>query len=194
LPLDEQDLVLGLRERREDCVRMFLDRYRSLFHHCIGHFETDHASREDLYQDVVLYVLDRLQQDRFDPSKGSFGTWLYRVAWCRCVDLKRKQGARRNPRLTAVGDRMPERVDGSPGPGELVGDAEIGGLVRRALETLDEHERALLDLRFVEGRTLGEISEELDISLEQAKYRLKRASTSLRKVLLNQFAMEEAAE
>jgi RNA polymerase sigma factor (sigma-70 family) len=66
--------------------------------------------------------------------------------------------------------------------------------VRQALETLDEHEQRLLDLRFVEGRTLGEISQELDISLEQAKYRLKRASTSLRKVLLNQFAMEQAAE
>lgn len=192
--VDEQELVQGLRERREECVGVFLERYRSLFHHCIGHFETDYSSREDLYQDVVLYVLDRLEQDRFDPSKGSFGTWLYRVAWCRCVDLKRKQGARRNPRLTAVGDKLPERPDSHPGPGEEVGEAEIGGLVRQALETLDEHEQRLLDLRFVEGRTLGEISQELDISLEQTKYRLKRASTSLRKVLLNQFAMEQAAE
>jgi RNA polymerase sigma-70 factor (ECF subfamily) len=192
--VDEQDLVQGLREGREESVRLFLERYRSLFHHCIGHFETDHASREDLFQDVVVYVLERLEKDRFDPSKGSFGTWLYRVAWCRCVDLKRKESARRTPRLTSVGDQMPERIDLQPGPGEVVGDAEIGVLVRRALEHLEPEERDLLDLRFVEGRTLGEISKELDISLEQAKYRLKRASTSLRRVLLNQFAMEEAAE
>lgn len=173
---------------------MFLERYRPLFHHCIGHFETDHSAREDLYQDVVLYVLDRLDRDRFDSTKGSFGTWLYRVAWCRCVDLKRKQAARRNPRLSTCGDMLPERTDESPGPGDQAGDAEIGDLVRRGMATLEPEERALLELRFVDERTIGEISTALSISLEQTKYRLKRASTSLRRVLLNDFAMEEAAD
>jgi RNA polymerase sigma-70 factor (ECF subfamily) len=192
--LDEQDLVLGLREGREESVRLFLERYRPLFYHCIGHFETEHSSRDDLYQDVVVYVLERFHQDCFDASKGSFGTWLYRVAWCRCVDLKRKQGARRNPKLLPVGDQMPERVDHSLGPGDIAGQAEIGGLVRRGMASLEPEERELLELRFVDGRTIGEISETMSISLEQAKYRLKRASTSLRRVLLNEFAMEEATE
>jgi RNA polymerase sigma factor (sigma-70 family) len=192
--VDEQELVAGLRQRREETVAVFLARYRPLFYHCIGHFEGDHAAREDLYQDVVLYVLDRLDKDSFDPDKGSFGTWLYRVAWCRCVDLKRKEGARRNTRLTPIGDRMPERVDPTPGPGTTAGEAEIGSLVRRGMAALDPEERALLELRFVEERTIGEISQRLAISLEQTKYRLKRASTSLRRVLLNDFALEEAAE
>jgi RNA polymerase sigma-70 factor (ECF subfamily) len=192
--LDEQDLVLRLRQHEGDAVALFLERYRPLFYHCIGHFETDHAGREDLYADVTWYVLERLDRDRFDAGKGSFGTWLYRVAWCRCVDLKRKQSARRNPKLMPVGDRMPERIDTSPSPGEIAGDAEIGDLVRRGMATLDREERELLELRFVDGRTIGEISESMSISLEQAKYRLKRASTSLRRVLLNEYAMEEAAE
>ena len=194
MELEEQDLVEGLRQRREETVAVFLERYRPLFHHCIGHFETDHSAREDLYQDVVLYVLDRLDRDRFDSTKGSFGTWLYRVAWCRCVDLKRKQAARRNPRLSTCGDMLPERTDESPGPGDQAGDAEIGDLVRRGMAMIEPEERALLELRFVDERTIGEISTELSISLEQTKYRLKRASTSLRRVLLNDFAMEEAAE
>ena len=186
--VEEQDLVLGLRERREETVAVFLERYRPLFYHCIGHFESDHAAREDLYQDVVVYVLDRLDRDRFDAGKGSFGTWLYRVAWCRCVDLKRKQAARRNPKLTTSGELLPERIDESPGPGE----AEIGDLVRRAMAALEVEERALLEMRFVDGRTIGEIAAELAISIEQTKYRLKRASTALRRVLLNDFAMEAA--
>lgn len=190
--LEEQELVAGLRERRPGDVAAFLERYRSLFYHCIGHFESDHSAREDLFQDIVLYVLDRLDQDSFDPEKGSFGTWLYRVAWCRCVDLKRKAGARRNPKLTPVGDRVPERVDASPGPGDVAGETEIGDMVRRGLSLLDEEERALLQMRFVDDRTIGEIAEALSISIEQTKYRLKRASTALRRVLLNDFAMEDA--
>src|SRR6187551_2857004 len=140
---------------------MFLERYRPLFFHCIGHFETDHSARDDLYQDVVIYVLDRLDRDSFDPAKGSFGTWLYRVAWCRCVDLKRKQGARRHPRLTSVGDRVPERADQAPTPGEVAGQTEIGGLVQRGMACLEAEERQLLELRFVDERTIAEISEAL---------------------------------
>lgn len=186
-------MVASLRARPREGVSTFLERYRSLFHHCIGHFETEHSAREDLFQDIILYVLDRLDQGSFDPDKGSFGTWLYRVAWCRCVDLKRKAGARRNPKLLPLGDKMPERADGRPTPGEVAGDEEVGDLVRRGMAHLDEEERALLVMRYVDDRTIGEISEALSISLEQTKYRLKRASTALRRVLLNDLAMEDAA-
>jgi RNA polymerase sigma-70 factor (ECF subfamily) len=190
--LEEFELVAGLRERREESITTFLERYRSLFFHCIGHFESDHAAREDRFQEVVIYVLERLDQGSFDADKGTFGTWLYRVAWCRCVDLKRKDGARRNPKLTPVGDKVPERADASLGPGEMAGEGEIGTIVRRGMATLDPEERTLLEMRFVDDRTIGEISEALSISIEQTKYRLKRASTALRRVLLNDFAMEDA--
>jgi RNA polymerase sigma-70 factor (ECF subfamily) len=190
--LEDLQLVAGLRERREEAVRTLLERYRSLFFHCIGNFESDPSAREDLHQDVILYVLDRIDQGSFDPEKGSFGTWLYRVAWCRCVDLKRKASSRRTPRLTPVGDKVPERADGGPGPGELAGTEEIGGIVQRGMAELQDEEQQLLVLRFVDGRTLVEIAEELGISLEQAKYRLRRAATSLRRVLLNDLAIEEA--
>ena len=192
--MEEHVLVEGLRSRDEEAVAAFLERYRSLFFHCIGHFEADAAAREDLYQDLVLYVLERLDQDRFDSAKGSFGTWLYRVAWCRCVDEKRKQSARRRPRLATIGEDMPDREDETPGPDERAGADELGGVVRGAMSELDPEERALLDLRFVQGETLGEISRELAISLEQTKYRLRRAQVALRRVLLNQYATLEVPE
>ncbi len=190
--MEEPELVHGLRQRDEKAVAVFLERYRSLFYHCIGHFESEPGAREDLYQDLVLYVLERLDRDRFDSSKGSFGTWLYRVAWCRCVDIKRKESARRRPRLATLGEELPERQDEAPGPAETVGSSEIGQFVREALSTLAPQEQALLDLRYLQGETLVEIAEELSISLEQTKYRLRRATISLRKVLLNQYALEEA--
>jgi RNA polymerase sigma-70 factor (ECF subfamily) len=188
---NELELVEGLRRRHEASVQGFLERYRSLFYHCIGHFETEPGAREDLYQDLVLYVLERLDRDSFDAGKGSLGTWLYRVAWCRCVDLKRKEGARRRPKLSTGNEDLPERADESPGPDEEVGSEELGGYVRDAMAVLEPEERALLDLRFVQGETLGEIAGHLSISLEQTKYRLRRATVSLRKVLLNTYAVEE---
>ena len=120
--------------------------------------------------------------------------WLYRVSWCRCVDLKRKEGARRRPRLAAAGEEFLEQEDEGPGPPERAGSDEIGNLVRDALDELDSEERALLELRFLCGETLGDISTQLSISLEQTKYRLRRAAVSLRRVLLNQYAALETRE
>ena len=71
---------------------------------------------------------------------------------------------------------------------------ELGGVVRVAMSELEPEEQALLDLRFVQGETLGDISRELSISLEQAKYRLRRAQVALRRVLLNQYATLEVPE
>jgi RNA polymerase sigma-70 factor (ECF subfamily) len=191
--MDDEELVRGLRGRDERVVATFLDRYRSLLFHCIGHFERDAAGRDDLYQELVLYVLERLDADRFDPSKGSLGTWLYRVAWCRCVDIKRRSQHQRSARVALAQEGLPDRPDPAPGPGDQAGSAEVGTLVRRALIQLEGEERSLLDLRFVQGQTLGQISGHLGISHEQCKYRLKRASTALRKVLLNDFALEKMA-
>ncbi len=170
----------------------FLERYRGLIYHCISHFEQDASGRDDLYQELVLYILERLDRGSFDSDKGSLGTWLYRVAWCRCVDIKRRERSRRRPRLTIVGDDMPEQVDEHPGPEEEAGTMEVGGYVRQAMSSLEPEQRTLLDRRFVQGETLGKISGDLSISLEQTKYRLRRATISLRKVLLNEYALEEA--
>jgi len=196
--LDDQDLVAGMRDpvraKRDAAVVVFMERYRPLFYHCIAQLETDQHARDDLHNEVVAYVLERLERDSFDPSKGSFGTWLYRVAWCRCVDLKRKESARRNPKLVPAGEKIPDRADLGAGPGDQAGENEIGDMVRKGMAALESEERALLELRFVDERTIGEIATTLSISIEQTKYRLKRASVALRKVLLNEFALEKAAE
>lgn len=191
--MDDLALISGLKARSEPAVVRFLERYKPLLQHCIGHFESDQAAREDRYQDLVMYILQRLDRDAYDADKGAFGTWLYRVAWCRCVDLKRRENASGRPTLRVVGaEDLPDQADESPGPEEVACSFEVGGVVREALDELSTEERSLLDLRFVQGETLGEIAQELSISLEQTKYRLRRATIALRRVLVHNFAREEA--
>lgn len=191
--MDDTLLVEGLRARSDDAVRAYLERYRPLFLHCISHFEQEPAARDDLLSELSWHALERLAQNAFDPTRGSFGTWLYRVAWCRCVDLKRQQNARRRIRLTTQGDDLPERADPTEPLPERLAGAEIGSAVRRAMADLPDEERALLVLRFVEQRTLLDIAAALGITLEQAKYRLKRASVALRRELLSRLPKSEVA-
>ncbi len=191
--MEEKELVQALRQRQDAAVRDFLERYQSLLLHCIGSFEREQAARDDLLQELVIYALERLDAGSFDAAKGSLGTWLYRVAWCRCVDLRRRKLGRRSSMHGTSGMALPEGIDAGPGPGEAAGDAEVGHLVRRALACLDREERRLLEMRFVDERPLADVAAQLELSVEQTKYRLKRASTALRRVLLNDFALVRLA-
>jgi RNA polymerase sigma-70 factor, ECF subfamily len=194
--LEDEALVSGLLARQEDAVRAYVERYRSLFHHCIGQFEQEPSAREDLFQDICWYALERLHHGSFDPSKGSFGTWLYRVAWCRCVDRRRQDSGRRRAAVQQLdGDGPPrDHQDPHPGPREEAGDVEMGRLVRAALLELEPEDRTLLELRVVEGRILPEVAAALAISVDQVKYRLKRASQNLRRALLEHLPREEVLE
>ncbi len=192
--MDDLELVEGLRDRSDDAVEEFLARYRPLLHHCIGQFETDPTAREDLFQELLGHVFERLDRNTFDPLKGTFGTWLYRVAWCRSVDLKRKQNARRTLRPTASNEELDEQVDEAPEPSETLGDRELASLVRSVVEELPDEEKTLIRMRFLEGLTLAEISRQLSISLEQTKYRLRKALTDLRGALLQRLPQGETVE
>ncbi len=192
--LEEAQLVEGLRQRSDDAVRCYLERYRSLFFHCIGHFEQDPGRRDELFNDLALHAIERLDRDRFDPLRGSFGTWLYRVAWCRSVDLQRRANARRRVKLTSGMEELPERADARPDPGLSASTAEIGERVRAALGELEPQERSLLKLRHADELTLQEVAHELGITVEQTKYRLKRALFHMRRALLARLPREEVLE
>jgi RNA polymerase sigma-70 factor (ECF subfamily) len=192
--MDDLELVKQLRARSADATEFFMERYRSLLQHCISQFESDQMAREDLFQELTWYIYERLDRNTFDPDKGSFGTWLYRVAWCRCVDLKRKAGARSSLRTNPEPEPLEDQIDLCPDPSQRLADEEVAALVRHALAQLPEEEKNLICLRYVEGMTLVETGRKLSISLEQTKYRLRRALASLRSSLQQKLSHVETFE
>ena len=87
-----------------------------------------------------------------------------------------------------------EHQDPRQAPSDEAGQAEMGRLVRAALLKLEPEDRALLELRVVDEQILPTIALELSISIEQVKYRLKRAAQNLRRALLEVLPREEVAE
>ncbi len=192
--VDEEQLVSALLAQSDEAIREYLERYRPLFQHCAARFESDSKAREDLQHDLASFALDRLRRGAFNAERGRFGTWLYRVAWCRCVDLKRKDEAQRSVELAPAGDDLPDSADQSPSPDERAQTREIQILVREALRDLPAHERRLIELRNLEGLTLPDIASRLGITLEQAKYRHSRAEALLRRAVLSRASRRELVE
>ena len=144
---------------------------------------------EELVQDVFLKVWR--SAGTFDPSRGSFSTWLYRVTRSCALDLYRKHAHRVRP----VSDGDPyvgSARDPSAGPQEVVDESWLSWWVSRALEMLDAPHREVIDLAYFGGLSQREISERTGVPLGTVKTRTASAYKSLRKELAVQGTSWEA--
>jgi RNA polymerase sigma-70 factor (ECF subfamily) len=135
---------------------------------------------EDVAQQVFIKAYFSLK--RFD-LRSAFGTWLYKISVNECWDYLRKKRVRRLVYEADLSEEQLRQMDATP---ELAGGAdrpredsarrvEQRELVERLLGELDEKDRAMLVLKEVEGFSVEEIGEMLDLNVNTVKVRLFRA-------------------
>ena len=143
----------------------------------------DRSLAEELVQEVFLKVWRSGRT--FDPSRGSFSTWLYRVTRSVALDLYRKRAHR--VRQVSDGDvHITTTRDLSAGPQEAVDESWLSWRVSRALDMLDAPHREVIDLAYFGGLSQREISERTGVPLGTVKTRTASAYKRLRKELVVQ--------
>ena len=148
----------------------------------------DRSMAEEMVQEVFLKVWRSSRT--FNPSRGSFSTWLYRVTRSVALDLYRKRAHRVRP----VSDGDPyvgNARDPSAGPQEVVDESWLSWRVSRALEVLDAPHREVIDLAYFRGLSQREISERTGVPLGTVKTRTASAYKSLRRELVVQDSSRE---
>ena len=137
----------------------------------------DRSLAEELVQEVFLKVWR--SSGTFDPSRGSFSTWLYRVTRSVALDLYRKRAHRVRP--VRDGDmHIATTRDSSAGPEEILDESWLSWRVSRALEMLDAPHREVIELAYFGGLSEREISSRTGIPLGTVKSRTTRAFKRLR--------------
>jgi RNA polymerase sigma-70 factor (ECF subfamily) len=139
--------------------------------------------REDI-EDVAqqVFIKAYLSLKRFD-LRSAFGTWLYKISVNECWDYLRKKKVRRLVYESDLSEEQLRQMDATP---ELTGGAERPRedsekrveqreLLDRLLAELDEKDRAMLIMKEIEGFSVEEISETLDLNVNTVKVRLFRA-------------------
>ena len=149
----------------------------------------DRSLAEELVQEVFLKVWRSAHT--FDPSRGSFSTWLYRVTRSVALDLYRK----RAHRVRQVSDgalHIAAARDSTDGPQEIVDESCLSWRVSMALEVLDAPHREVKELAYFRGLSQREISERTGMPLGTVKSRTASAYKSLRRELVAQNSSREA--
>ncbi len=127
-------------------------------------FTGDLYDREDLYQEIFLHCFKSIGSFRF---RSSFQTWLYRVALNRCVDYMNRKPVVREVLETAVPPHDLER-------------REKLRSVHQAMNRLQGPQRICFFLHYVEGWTVEEIQDILDVRRGTVKSHLDRARKKIR--------------
>lgn len=147
-------------------------RYSSLVYGTGIRYLGDRGAAEDLVQDVFVAVWRNA--GRFDPSKASFATWLYRITRNRAMDLIR----RRRVRSRKLFETFEEASEEDHSTAVLRGFELFEALAR-----LSPEHREVVMLSYFEGLSQREISERTDLPLGTVKSRATAALRALRSAI-----------
>jgi RNA polymerase sigma-70 factor (ECF subfamily) len=151
---------------------------------------------EDVTQQALLSAVEHLPQFR---EEASFSTWLMRIATHAALKVLRKRKGLPTVSLEQATEPTddegalphPEFIaDWRENPATLVERSETQRLLDEALNELDEKHRLVFLLRDVEGLSVRETAEALELSEANVKVRLLRARLQLRERLTRAFGDE----
>jgi RNA polymerase sigma-70 factor (ECF subfamily) len=144
---------------------------------------------EDVTQETFVSALENLKGFR---GESGFATWLVRIATHAALKMIRKRkgldivSLEQGTELFSDSDPIPHPeyiADWRQSPDALIHQNEIRRLLDQALENLDEKHRLVFLLRDVEGLSVKETAEVLELSEANIKVRLLRARLQLRELL-----------
>jgi RNA polymerase sigma-70 factor (ECF subfamily) len=148
---------------------------------------------QDVVQEAFLKAYQHLGEFREDSK---FSTWLIRITVNQSLMKLRKQRATREASLTdnfqTDGDMLPREVtDWAPNPEQLYWASELRNILIKTLEELSPILRTVFVLRDIEGLTIDQTAEVLNISHTAVKARLWRSRLQLRERLNKYFGKQE---
>jgi RNA polymerase sigma-70 factor (ECF subfamily) len=167
-----------------DLAGLFQQYYPRLYHYLRYRV----ASTQDV-EDLVSTIFEQAYSHRhqFDPNKGAFSTWLFRIAHNELVNYYRKKESR----STWVADIEPpvDLVTSEPSPESQVITSETLVLMLRCLERLSERDQEVISLKFAGKLRNNEISKVMELPEKTVSVVLLRAVQRLRQEMGKEAAL-----
>jgi len=186
--MTDPDRRLARKARRGDrqALCRLYERHRSTLLGFLVRTTGRRQVAEDVFQEVWVKVLQGIES--FDGTKGTFRSWIYRVASNAAVDRSRRDAVRSGPSVDApvdeTGMTMLDRLESpEPGPDREGMSRVLGRDLDAALRTLGDRQRAAILLRYQQGLTYAEVAASIGVAEGTAKSLIFRGVRTLREQL-----------
>jgi RNA polymerase sigma-70 factor (ECF subfamily) len=187
---DDLDLVHASKDGDVAAFEQLVKRYDRKLLRIAQSVTHNKEDSQDAVQEAFLKAYQNLSDFREDSQ---FSTWMIRITVNQSLMKLRKQRTSKEVSLDedfqSGEDALPMEVaDRSPGPEQIYGTSELRDILVKALEGLRPILRTVFVLRDVEGLSIHQTAEVLNVSQTAVKARLWRARLQLRDRLKGYFS------
>jgi RNA polymerase sigma-70 factor (ECF subfamily) len=168
----------------EAAIRAIIQEHNQRLYRVARSIVREDAEAEDVLQEAYLHAFSNLAEFRGDSR---LSTWLTRIVVNEALQrLRRRKPSSGMPFSAAGGAQVipfPGAAQLSDDPERNMAQREICQLVERAIDALPQEFRTVLVARILEGMSVEETAEALDMRPETVKTRLHRARRLLKDAL-----------
>lgn len=176
VPAEDLALFQGLKAKQASALEELYDRYGNWTYSLAYRILGDRQEAEDLIQEVFLNLW---QNCTYNPSRGSFKSYLTILVRSRAIDRLRKG----KTLSKAVKRQQMEPYESAENSMEMACFDERSQRVRAALAAMPEKQRQALEMAYYEGLTQSEISQRLQVPLGTVKSWFRLSFTKMRYIL-----------
>ncbi|MBT8263411.1 MAG: RNA polymerase sigma factor [Bacteroidia bacterium] len=166
---EELTLINQMKARDERALSALYDNYSGALYGVIIRICRNEAHAQDLLQETFIKIWQKC--DSYDPEKGRFYTWAYRIARNTTLNsLRNRPDLIQNEDLSVYDNK--EEQDDTP-----IDLTQLNGSIKK----LEAHHQEALGLVYFKGLTHREAHKEMDVPLGTFKSYVRQALTQLRK-------------
>ena len=161
------DLIQGLKNKDSKALSKLYDAYSGAIYGVILRMCNDRDLAENLLQDTFMKAWEKAHQ--YDPEKGRFYTWLYRIAKNNVLNAIRSKRD-----LIQMGDlSVYENKEDKSEPEDYT---QLNGSIKK----LKEHHQTAIELVYFKGYTHREAHEIMQVPLGTFKSYIQQALKQLK--------------
>jgi len=182
---NDQECIHAILDGEVQLYAVLIDRYKDLVYTVVLRMLKNTENAEEVAQDVFVKAFEKLNTFK---GKSKFSTWLYRIAYNKCLDtLSRK---RRQPTTQAYeyNDAISEAsVDSVI---EAIEAKELRSQLESCIGQLAVEDAFLVTLYYFEEKSVDEIATIAGLFQSNVKVKLYRSRKKLYTILVRQLPEE----
>ena len=176
----EEILIAGLKSKDEKAFQVLYDTYSRRMYMTAYRILRDEESARDAMQESMINVTRAIKSFR---GESKLSTWISRITVNVCLEMLRRNKKHQNRTDEDVSENWTLPDTRALDPLRRIEQKEAGGKVRSAMSHLGRKHRIVVSMHDLQGYTIREIAENLEVAEGTIKSRLYYGREALKKQL-----------